>query len=251
MKQNETFIKLYRKFTEWEWYTDVPTKVLFIHILLRASATGKKYRGVDIPKGSFTTSVGILADETGLSNQQIRTALKKLQSTNEICVKSTNKFSQITVIKWADYQGYMAEDNKQITNNQQTNNKQITTIKESKESKEYINISKKKNKKEKGFNPPTITEVRTYCIEIDSPIDPEEFYDYYQKENWPLDKHGNFDWKYKIRQWTRNYRKDNKTRVYILDPTHHTRDEIEEYTKAYETQNHEPQKNSDGEVHYY
>lgn len=133
----ETYIKLYRKIIDWEWYTDIPTKTLFIHILLKASATGRKYRGEDIPVGSFTTSIGILSEETGLSAMQIRTALNKLKSTGEIEVKTTNKFTQVFVIKWRDYQSFIEDDNKQVTNEQQTNNKQITTIKESKECKEY------------------------------------------------------------------------------------------------------------------
>ena len=139
-KDNGTYIKLFRKITDWEWYTDIPTCKLFIHILLKASVTGKRYRGQDIPMGAFTTSIEILASETGLSPQNVRTALKKLKSTGEITCQVTNKFTQIMVIKWGDYQSYVdvtnKQNNKQVTINQQSTNNQLTTIKEYKEYKE-------------------------------------------------------------------------------------------------------------------
>lgn len=34
---NNNFVKLSRKMLNWEWYTDVNTKTLFIHCLLRAN----------------------------------------------------------------------------------------------------------------------------------------------------------------------------------------------------------------------
>lgn len=147
-KDNGTYIKLFRKITDWEWYTDLPTCKLFIHILLKASVSGRKFRGQIIPAGSFTTSVAILASETGLSNQQVRTALKKLESTSEITCQVTNKYTQILVIKWGDYQSFIdtsnkqnnTQDNKQITIKQQSNNKQITTIQECKNDKNINNI---------------------------------------------------------------------------------------------------------------
>ena len=152
-EDNGTYIKLFRKITEWEWYTDVPTCKLFIHILLRASATGKRYRGQDIPMGAFTTSTEILASETGLSPQNVRTALKKLKSTGEITCTVTNKYTQIMVIKWGDYQSYVdvtnKQTNKQVTNNQQSTNNQLTTIKECKECKESKNIKKEIYKEKK------------------------------------------------------------------------------------------------------
>lgn len=147
---NETYIKLYRKITEWEWYTDVNTCKLFIHILLRATAKPRNFKGEEVPIGSFTTSVEILASETGLTTRQVRTSLDKLKKTGEITVKTTNKFTHIFVIKWGDYQGFIEIDDKQMTNKCQTNDKQMTTIKEYKESKERKEIN---NNKPSGLIP--------------------------------------------------------------------------------------------------
>lgn len=151
-EENGTYIKLFRKITDWEWYTDVSTCKLFIHILLKASATGRKFRGQIIPAGSFTTSVALLSSETGLSSKQVRTALEKLKSTGEITTQGANKYTQIFVIKWDDYQSFISYEGKQraseMANKGQTKGKQRATIKDSKDSKNiYI---KEKYKKEKS-----------------------------------------------------------------------------------------------------
>ena len=120
------FIKLYRSMLQWEWYDDVNVKVLFLHLLLKANYEEKKWRGNKIEKGQLLTTITTLSEETRLTPQQIRTCIKKLESTKEITVKSTNKKTLISIEKWRFYQCCNEENNKQITNKQQTNNKQIT-----------------------------------------------------------------------------------------------------------------------------
>ena len=109
------FISINRQITSWEWYTDNNVKSLFIHCLLKANFKDNSWRGIDIKRGSFVTSNNNLSVELNLSIQKIRTALNKLELTNEITIKTTNKNTLITIVKYNDYQ-----------NNQQTNNNQIT-----------------------------------------------------------------------------------------------------------------------------
>ncbi len=130
------FIKIHRKILEWEWYTDQPTFRLFTHILLKANYKDGRYKGVSVPKGSIVAGRKALAKQTGLSEQQIRTSLNKLKSTNEITITTTNKFSVISIVNWHCYQVNNHEDNQQPTNNQPTSNQQVTTSKEVKKVKE-------------------------------------------------------------------------------------------------------------------
>ena len=137
------FIKLHRQLLDWEWYKDIPVRILFEHCLLKANYKAKKWQGIVIEVGSFVTSYENLSFETGLTVQQVRTALNKLKSTGEVTSTSTSRYSIITIKNWNDYQDINTQDNKQATNEQQTSNKQITTTKESKEreeSKERKNI---------------------------------------------------------------------------------------------------------------
>jgi hypothetical protein len=132
------WLKLHRQFLNWEWYNDINVKVLFLHLLLRVNIEDKKWCGRTIKAGSLATSIKHLSEETGLTQQQIRTALTKLKKTGEINKQTTSQNTLISINNWDVYQ----TNNKQITNEQQTNNKQITTTKEiKKERNKENNIS--------------------------------------------------------------------------------------------------------------
>lgn len=120
------FIKLYRSMLEWGWYDDVNTKVLFLHLLLKANYVEKEWHGEVIKRGQLITSIKNLADELHLSENQVRNIIAKLKKTGEIITKSTNKFTLITIEKYGFYQDVTEENNKQNTNNARTNNKQAT-----------------------------------------------------------------------------------------------------------------------------
>lgn len=139
------YIKLYRKFAEWEWYQDANVTRVFLHLLLSTNYEDKRWRGQLIKRGQFVTSLEHLSNGLGLSIQQIRTALEKLEGTGEIAKQSTNQYTLITICKFDCYQAEgeaeQQTDNNQITNEQQTDNKRITTTKEYKEYKEYNNSS--------------------------------------------------------------------------------------------------------------
>ena len=133
----EWFIQLHKKICDWEWYTHIPTKVLFFHILLKCNFKEAKWRGKAVKPWEFITSIEHLSLETWLSRQQIRTAIQKLKETWEITHYSTNEYTTLALNNW---ESYNTPDNKRITNEQQTDNKRTTTTnknnKENKENKE-------------------------------------------------------------------------------------------------------------------
>lgn len=134
------YVKISRKILEWEWYTDANTKVLFLHILLKANWKDGRFQGVEVPRGSFVTSLQNLAAETGLTVRNVRTALKHLENTGEVTSNRHAKFSVITV---KNYDRYQSSDT-QVTVNRQASDSQVTTIEEGKKGrKEEYNKSPK------------------------------------------------------------------------------------------------------------
>ncbi len=135
------FVIIDKKITEWEWYKDVYTYKLFTHALWKANWKDGNFKGVEVPRGSFVTSLPKLAEESGLTIQQTRTALKHLISTGEITDKSYTKFRIITVNNYDLYQLPNSLPNSQLTDNQQTTNRQLTSIEQYNNNNKYNNIT--------------------------------------------------------------------------------------------------------------
>ncbi len=104
METQKGYLRLFRKFLDWEWYDNPYIKAIFIHCMLNANVKNKKWRNLIIKRGQFVTSYEKLAVTNGLTNQQTRTALKQLQLTNEIEYQSTNQYTIITVKNFDLYQ---------------------------------------------------------------------------------------------------------------------------------------------------
>lgn len=118
----EGWISLYRKFVNWEWYTDANTMRVFLHLLLLANHKENTWRGILIKRGQLITSYNTLSDDLNLTVQEIRTSFKRLKSTNEITTQPTNKYTLVTILKYNDYQDNQKENNKQTNtrNNRRT-----------------------------------------------------------------------------------------------------------------------------------
>lgn len=97
------WIKLYRKICDWQWYQDAKMVHLFVHLMLKASIM----KGSDLSDSwQLCTSLRILSKETGLSLQNIRTCIGKLQRTGEITFRTlpTHLQSIITICNSGSYQ---------------------------------------------------------------------------------------------------------------------------------------------------
>jgi len=117
---------------------------MLVELLLTAAFSDYYQDGMLVKRGQVITGRKKLAKKLGLSEQEVRSCLDRLKSTNEITIKTTNKYSVITIVKYDEYQDkpewtnqqINQENNQQTTNKQPTNNQQTTTIKEDKEYQE-------------------------------------------------------------------------------------------------------------------
>ena len=127
------FITLHRKIVDWEWYSDANVFRVFTHLILTANWVPKHWKGVPVNRGQKVTSIQHIAEETGLTQQCVRTAIKKLKLTGELTTKSTNKYTLVTLTNYEFYQDkekqLTSKLTSEVTNEQQTTNKQLTTTK--------------------------------------------------------------------------------------------------------------------------
>lgn len=142
----EGWIKIHRKLSEWEWYNDSKMVHLFLHLLLFANHKDGNFQGTNVKRGQVITGRHKLSASTGMSEQNIRTCLIKLESTNEITIETTNKNSLITLVNYNSYQN-IGENLDQSTNGltnhqpskQPTINQPLTTNKNDKNEEEIKN----------------------------------------------------------------------------------------------------------------
>ncbi|MEG0878002.1 MAG: hypothetical protein RSE10_06000 [Oscillospiraceae bacterium] len=101
---NNGFIILYRSILGWEWYDDINTKILFLHLVLTVNYEDKPWHGMVIKRGQRVCSLSKLAIETGLSIKNIRTALDHLKQTGEVAHGIALKSGLFTVNNYDIYQ---------------------------------------------------------------------------------------------------------------------------------------------------
>ena len=66
---------------------------------------------------------------------------------------------------------------------------------------EYININTLSNKETGRFKKPSIEEIRSYCLEKSSRVDPEQFFNFYESNGWMVGKNHMKDWRAAVRTW--------------------------------------------------
>jgi len=204
------WIKLHRKMLEWEWYDDINVCRLWMHILLKANHKPNNWRGITVQAGQFVTGRIALAKETGLTEQQIRTALNKLKSTGEVTSKSYSKFSVITITSWAPHQTDNQQENQQATSKQPASNHK----QECKEDK------KGRSKGESSrFTPPTQEQVIQYMgerglINGAASTESSKFVDFYGSKGWMVGKNKMKDWKASVRNWTKGMTQQKQQEFY-------------------------------------
>ena len=204
------WIKLHRDLADWEWYDDHNTTRLFIHCILKANHKPNKWRGIDIQRGQFYTSLDTLSSEIGLSVMQLRTCFKKLNSTGEVTSSGMARGRMITVANYTDYQEDNRLNDRVVTGLQQGSNRVATTNKNDK--------NEKNENKGSRFAPPELTDVKEYfSTKGVNGGDAERFFDHFTSNGWKVGgKAAMKDWKAAVRTWIgRNQPQQTTTEVFL------------------------------------
>lgn len=142
MKQG--FIKIDRQILEWRYHDCYYAFTIWMHVLLLANWTDGYFKGRKVKRGELITSINNLMLVTGIkSDNTIRKWLKIFENEKMITLKSTNKYTHISIVNYDKFQDVgetIAELNAQQsayqTAEQSADNIRIIR---NKEEKEYIN----------------------------------------------------------------------------------------------------------------
>jgi hypothetical protein len=135
-----------------------------------------EWHGYHLEPGQFITGRDKLMKITGLTAREVRTCLTRLKTTSELSVKTTNKFSIITIIKWAEYQGIENKTTSKTTNNASHERPTNDHKQEGKEGKEERNTapptaspSAKVKKPNDDADPKSLEEFEEWCSKSSQP----------------------------------------------------------------------------------
>ena len=204
--ENNSFVTLHRRITQWEWYTDNNVKSLFIHLLLMANHKETKWRGETIGRGQLLTGRLLLSKQTGLSEREIRTAITKLKSTNEITVITTKKYSIITVNNYNIYQDKKKSKRpSKRPSERPTNDQQATTSNNDNNDNNKNKTSSIECVKRYAFTAPTKQETASFFEANGSAIEEAGKYWYhYDANGWMVGKVKMKSWTSAAKKWITN-----------------------------------------------
>ena len=145
------WLKLYRSILDSTVFQDA--EVLKVWIWLLCNVAFEQHdticygKVIHLKPGQIATGRKKIAQCTDLNENKVYRALTALKSLGNIEIKSTNKYSIITIVNWDKYQG---ENGNRTANEQQTNSK--TTAEEQQDnSKRTQHKNGKNGKKEKNI----------------------------------------------------------------------------------------------------
>lgn len=215
----EGWFKLHRKIMENPIFSDADLLRLWIFCLSKATYKYTKVmidkQEVELYPGQFVTGrFALYADyNLGVSPRKkvkdttLWSWLKRLETYGNIDIKTTNKYSVVTVLKWHEYQETLTTEPQQIDNKLTADCCQTDTNKKlrSEEGKEKdMQPPADKPPARTKFNPPTVQDVQAYCLERGNNVDPERWVDHYTSNGWKVGKNPMKDWKSAVRTWEKN-----------------------------------------------
>ena len=108
------WIKLHRKILDNGVFADAELLKVFVWCLLKAniSESEKNVYGAKLKQGQFLTGRVSASEELYIKPSTVHDRLKRLQRMGYIKLKSTNKYTIITVLKFKQYQ--VSEQKKSI-----------------------------------------------------------------------------------------------------------------------------------------
>lgn len=224
------WICLHRSLLE-HWLWDIKpfsTAQAWIDLLLLANhkSSKKEYSGgklIEFSKGTINRSIADLSERWGWDRKKTRKFLYLLQSDNMVTIKSTTHGTTVTIVNYSEYQDKGTTDNPTTTLTAPQQLPQPFPI-----NNNDNNNNNENNKKSGRFAPPSLEEIRNYCMEKNYHVDAEAFRSFYESNGWKVGKNPMKNWKAAVLTWEKRDRKETKPKAQDFPQRTYTDDEYHE-----------------------
>lgn len=148
---NQGYVKMWRKSLDSACFQNDHLWRFWCWCLMRAAWKPKAamvgFRKIDLEPGQFVFGRRKAAQELQMSERTIRTCLQHLENLENLTIKTTNKFSIITINNWDTYQS-------DETTNDQQSDQQATSKRPANDHKQESKEVKERKNKETPPTPP-------------------------------------------------------------------------------------------------
>ena len=206
------WIKLHRDIqSHWIYSFDEPDKSLaWIDLLLLASHSGGSFmvkgKLIEYKRGQIAISQITLQKRWRMSQNKVKRLLELLKKQSMIDFKTNELTTIITICNYSSFQDDERTDGRPVerpverATDDQSND--IIRMKERKECKEDIDIGADAPKQtRKKFVPPTLEEVKQFCLEQNLTMNAEKFFYYYEANGWKSGRTKIQKWEMACRNW--------------------------------------------------
>lgn len=169
------------------------------------------------------SGVFMLNDRIAYTDEMLATIFRRPLNTIRLALETFKQFKMIEIIEntitipnWEKYQSLDAletarektrrrvaahrEKQKQLIGGNACN-VTVTPLDKNKIREDIEKDKESKKKASSRFIPPSLDEVKWYCIQRNNNVDAERFIDYYTSNGWKVGKNSMKDWKAAVRTW--------------------------------------------------
>lgn len=206
---------LTKKITESDAFLDLPlsAQALYMHLMMSADDDGfvnnpkKIQRMCGASEDDFRL---LLLKSFVISFESGVIVIKHWRMHNYIQndrYKQTDYLDELSMLKLKPNKAYSLTEGECIQTVSKTDTQYRLGKNRLNKEKDITNvISKEKvdSRPRDVFKPPTVEEVKAYCIERGNNVDPEAFVDFYESKGWMVGKNKMKSWKAAVRTWERS-----------------------------------------------
>lgn len=184
------------------WRNKPKTVAVYFFLRINANHFENGFDKITIYPGEVVSGRAQIAAETGLTEDEVRTAISHLKRSGHITSRSTNSYTVFSFTdkeNWGDIADCIpSEIPSTFPNDSPAIPQQIPSESPQIETRRLRDGEKESRKR---FSPPSVDEVAAYCRERGNAVDAQQFCDFYAAKGWRVGAQPMKDWRAAVRTW--------------------------------------------------